>query len=142
MDGFTWSPTRPPLRLLPGDGCCVRDAFCQLLGWPVGSVEWLRFVEDPVGPDLYRLIEHVGLEWYDPACQPHRAELAASLDHPGIVLYGLTYPEPLDPSGIGHRGHVLYQPHLRHPQPLPLRYQAFQPEVVNVIVDMRQAPRL
>lgn len=141
MEGFTWSAATPMPRLLSGDGWCVRDAFCQLLDWPVGSAEWLRFVENPEGPDIYRLIEHLGLEWYDPACPPHWAELAARLDHPGIILYDLTYPDPFEPEGVGHRGHVLYQPHLRYPRPLSLRYQAFDPEVVNVIVDTRQAPR-
>jgi hypothetical protein len=141
MSRFTWSPITSQLRPLPGDGWCVRDAFCQLLGWPVGSLEWTRFVEDPGGPDLYRLIDHLGLEWFDPAAPQHQAALADRLDHPGIFLYGLTYPDPLAASGVGHRGHVTYQPHLRRPQPLPLRYQAFQPDLVNVIVDTRQPPR-
>ncbi len=95
MAGFTWSPPAPQLRLVPGDGWCVRDALCQLFGWPIDSEEGLRFVENPEGADLYRLIEHLGLEWYDPAHQPHEEELATRLDHPGIVLYGLTYiPTP------------------------------------------------
>jgi hypothetical protein len=51
--------------------------------------------------------------------------------------HGLTYLDPLDPAGVGHRGHVLYRPHLRYPQPLPPQYQAFQPDIVNVIVDVR-----
>jgi hypothetical protein len=141
MADFVWSPTSPQPKPLPGDCWCVRDAFCRLLDWPVGSAEWLSFVEDPVGLDVYRLIDHLGLEWYDPAAPQHQAALAARLNHPGIWLLGLTYPDPLQPSRVGHRGHVVYQPHLRYPRPLPMEYQAFQPDLVNIIVDVRQRPR-
>jgi hypothetical protein len=139
MAGFEWLPRQLPTNPLPGDAWCVRDAFCQLLGWSEGSVEWSRFIEARCLADMPRLIDELGLESYDPDYAPHAAELVKKLDHPGIVAYNLTYPDPLDPSGFGHVSHVMYEPDLRHLRGLPLGYQAFMPERFNVIVDTRQS---
>src|SRR6266849_3820739 len=101
MAGFKWTHRELPTNPLPGDGWCVRDAFCELFRWPPGSDEWNAFIEIPYHEDMPRLIEHLGLESYDPEYRPHAEKLAARLDHPGIVAYNLTYPDPGEPSGFG-----------------------------------------
>lgn len=140
MQGFVWSE-RPPLPQIPrppgGDLWCIRDAFCALMGWPPESEDWSAFIEAPDGPDMYRLIEHLGLEWFDPEYYPHLPEINARLDHPGILLYDLFIPTP---AGIRPIGHTMYEPHLRKPRWLPRRYAPYRPGLVNVIVDTRQSP--
>ena len=62
MDGFEWSPALPYIPMEPGeDGWCVRNAFCALFGWTPDSDEWWRFREGPVGRDVARLAERLGL---------------------------------------------------------------------------------
>jgi hypothetical protein len=65
MAGFNWSPVtaHDPADAQDGSsGWCVRDAFCQLLGWEPGSAEWSRFIEWPKGTDIPQLAAHLGLK--------------------------------------------------------------------------------
>jgi hypothetical protein len=62
---------------------------------------------------------------------PHAEQLAERLDHPSIACWKLHAVQ---------LGHVLYQPHLRFPRPLPIQYWEFTPELFRIIVDPRQAP--
>ncbi len=136
MAGFEWAPRTidPAARALPGDLWCVRDSICALMQWPAGSEEWLRFIEAPDGPsDMERLLDHLGLVAYDPEYPDHVPRLAGAGDHPGIACYKF------------HRQrmeHMMYQPHLRHFIPLPPQYAAADPnpELFQIIVDLRQAP--
>lgn len=114
-----------------GDGWCVRDAFCELFRWPVGSDEWLAFVEGPHPEDMDRLTEHLGLEWFDPGHPAHIGPLSERLDHPGATCWKLH---------AVRMSHVIYQPHLRYERPLPEQYWPFQPERFRVLVDARQEP--
>jgi len=131
-----WTPRTidPSTRLLPGDLWCVRDSVSELMGWPPGSLEWLRFIEAPDGPgDMERLLAHLGLVSYDPEYPGHVEPLRKALDHPGIACYKF------------HRmrmEHCMYQPHLRHFIPLPAQYLSADPnpKLFQVIVDLRQAP--
>lgn len=136
MEGFEWTSRTidPAARALPGDLWCVRDSFSALMGWSPTSNEWSRFIEAPDGPsDMQRLTEHLGLTSYDPEYPGHVEPLRQALDHPGIASYKF------------HRvrmEHCMYQPHLRHFEPLPPQYLAADPnpEVFQIIVDLRQAP--
>lgn len=135
MADFAWSPATisPAMRRLPGDLYCVRDAICTLMGWQPFSEEWCRFVEAPSAADVDRLIVHLGLDWCDPDREPEK--FVQFLDHPGIAVYAF------------HRqriSHQMYQPHIRHLQPLPPRYFDADPdpELFRVIVDLRQLPGL
>jgi hypothetical protein len=132
MRGFTWStqPVTGPWNV-EGDGWCVRDAFCALFRWQLGGEDAGAFIEG-VGPeDMERLTSHLGLEWYDPVYRPHALELAQRLDHPGITCFNLRAVRV---------AHVVYQPHLRRPRPLPRQYHAYDPELFRVLVDVRQDP--
>lgn len=136
MVGFEWTPTTvtPAMRSLPGDLWCVRDSFCALMRWPPGSEEWSRFIEAPNGPaDMERLLNHLGLDSYDPEYADHGDLMRESLDHPGIVCYKF-HSQRME--------HCQYQPHLRHFQPLPPQYVIADPspELFQVIVDLRQDP--
>lgn len=132
MIGFEWSEREIPLSNgLPGDFWCVRDAFSELMGWAPGSEEWLRFIEAPLPGDMDRLVDHLGLLWFDPEHEPHREPLAALLEHPGITVYAFHTMQ---------LSHVLYQPHLRHLRPLPVQYSRIPAELFRVIVDSRQVP--
>jgi hypothetical protein len=138
MLGFVWAPKTitPAMRALPGDLWCVRDAFCALMGWQPGSGEWRCFIEAQNGPaDMERLIDHLGLVSLDPEYPGHASLLQQALDHPGIASYKL------------HRvqlEHLQYQPHLRHFVPLPSQYLLADPdpELFQIIVDLRQGPHL
>lgn len=137
MLGFTWSPRtiNSVLRQSSGDFWCVRDSFSELMGWPPGSEEWGRFIELPDGPaDLERLINHLGLVWYDPEYPDHSKSLGQALDHPGIACYKFQQIS---------MEHCMYQPHLRHFIDLPQQYQVIvdpEPELFQIIVDLRQLP--
>jgi hypothetical protein len=155
MHGFVWSEAPPYIGSEPGeDGWCLRDAYCELLGWQPGSAEWSRFdIEGPVGEDTFRLADHLGLASYD----LHRDwnELIADMAHPGAALF------------LFHRyrkAHIVYVHDVRwlmHHWPVPdgrpalpsqrqlispgwpLTYPhiARGPELGAVIVDRRQMPR-
>jgi len=101
------------------------------MGWPPGSENWVRFIEAPIPEDLDRLDEYLGLVVIDPAIAQHREELLALLDHPGIAGY--------DFHGM-KVSHAQYQPHLRHFQPLPGEYNAFDSnsELVRIVVNPRR----
>jgi|GEM_PF-6820664 len=136
MIGFTWSErcVSPASRQLPGDLWCVRDAFSALMHWEPGSQELSQFIEAPDGQaDLERLIDHLGLFAYDPECPEHADPLRQAIDRPGIACHKL------------HRvriEHCMFQPHVRHFLPLPpvYRHVAPQPELFQIIVDVRQDP--
>ena len=136
MRHFKWSPREiaPAHRLLPGDLWCVRDAFCALMGWAQGSSEWNAFIEAPAPDDMDRLIVHLGLVWFDPDHEPHRAGLEAALDHPGVACYNL---------GRVRMSHCLFQPHVRYPRDLPIEYRLIDPhpELFCIVIDTRQPPR-
>lgn len=136
MRGFTWTERPSPRDIRApagGDLWCLRNVFCQLMGWPHGSEDWQAFIEAPEGKDTYRLIDHLGLERFDPLC--HQSELEVRLDHPGVLLFDLSIPSP-----VGHMGHMIYEPHLRDCRGLPPEYASYRPELVNVIIDTRQYP--
>ena len=134
MMGFTWTgPASPSSNPALGDNWCMRDALCKLFGWPVGSKEWHAFIEGPGPADMDRLLDHLGLKWYDPEYDPHWSELAELLDHPGIILYK---------SRQLRVEHALYEPHLRHIRGLPPIYWNHAPdwELFQYIPDVRQEP--
>lgn len=136
MTGFTWTgPTTPGLNPALGDNWCVRDALCNLFGWPVGSTEWHSFIEGPAPTDMERLLDHLGLKGYDPEYGPHWSQLAEQLDHPGVILYK---------SHQLKREHALYEPHLRHIRGLdPVYwYHASDWELFQYIPDVRQQPHV
>lgn len=136
MQGFSWSERMidPAKRLLPGDLWCVRDAFCQLMGWPPGSNEWHSFIEDPIPGDVERLVDHLGLCWVDPTFPDHRQTYLANLDHPGVAIYALHAVK---------ESHAQFQPHIRCLRPLPAAYSVLDPnpELFRIIIDVRQPPR-
>jgi hypothetical protein len=136
MAGFRWSEREGDLahRPAPGDLWCVRDAFCALMRWEPGSNEWDSFVEAPLPGDMDRLVEHLGLVWFDPEHESHKLGLQASLDHPGITVYAFH---------LVQMSHCLYQPHIRHLRDLPPQYRLIDlnPELFRIIVDTRQPPR-
>lgn len=133
MRDFEWSPREidPAQRLIPGDLWCVRDAFCALLGWKPGSDEWKRSIEAPTPDDMDRLIDHLGLVWFDPEYQPHWQLLQSQLDHPGISFFTLHSVR---------MSHCMYQPHLRHLLGLPPQYASYPVEMYRIVVDTRQLP--
>jgi len=133
MRGFRWTPREIPpfLRALPGDLWCLRNAYCALFGWEEGSDEWNRFIEAPDRGDPDRLIEHLGLSWFDPDYPPHREVWKTRLDHPGISFYAIHSLQI---------AHCIYQPHVRHLQPLPDEYQRYSPELFRIVIDIRQPP--
>ncbi len=132
MVGFEWSTygMGPPAGL-GGDGWCVRDALSDLFGWPVGDSEWLSFIEAPEPADMDRLVDHLGLEWYDPDYADHVSRLTERVDHPGISCWKLHALQ---------MGHVIYQPHLRYERPLLQQYWPYKPERYRILVDVRQDP--
>lgn len=129
---FEWSSRSitPAMRAVPSDLWCVRDAFSELMGWPPGSDEWSRFIEEPNPDEMERLTDHLGLKWCDPDRQPET--FATFTDHPGISVYAFHTHQ---------MSHVMYQPHLRHLRSLPPQYGGIPAELFRIIADIRQQPR-
>ncbi len=83
------------LQQPPGDGWCVRDAFCELMNWPEHSDEWNRFIEGPTLEDVIRLGNRLGLHrlhwdadkrrWLSD--HPDSFDSEPRLDHPGVVIF-------------------------------------------------------
>lgn len=131
MARFQWSTTGSPLPPgAPGDGFCVRDALSELFKWPVGGSDWLAFIEGPEAADLERLLSHLGLQAFDPDVEAEH--LRPHLDHPGVSVWALH---------AIRLSHVLYEPHIRFPRPLPQQYLSYGPERFRVFVDLIQPPR-
>ena len=135
MRDFHWSlrGIDPMHQALPGNLWCVRDAFCALMGWVEGSDEWNAFIEAPAPEDMDRLIEHLGLVWFDLGAAPVGARNEAAGDHPGISCYNLRRLA---------LSHLVYEPNLRHLRGLPVQYRLIDPdpELFGVIADLRQPP--
>lgn len=131
MVGFEWTHRviTPAMRATPGDLWCVRDAFSELMGWPPGSDDWLRFIDAPNPGDMDRLTDHLGLVWCDPDRQPEI--LATFLDHPGISVYAFHTHQ---------MSHVMYQPHVGHLRDLPPQYGDIPAELFRIIADLRNPP--
>ncbi len=141
LEGFTWTSkdlddnnlNRSQLEV-PGDGWCVRDAFCELMNWPENSDEWNRFVENPSFDDVIRLGNRLGLHrlfWDEKTLcwrndNPDSHAIEPGLDHPGVVIFWL---EPLETF------HCSYSPDLRSYPHLPIRYFEFRPEAVMALMD-------
>lgn len=94
MAGFRWEHTESRVRTrgrpaLPdgGDGYCLRDAVCELMGWVPGSPPWHSFPESPDGHDLGALDTHLGLTSYDISYPEDLARLATHVDHPGFAMF-------------------------------------------------------
>lgn len=106
----------------------MRDAICELFGWPPESEDWKAFIEGPGDEDVLRLCEHLGLEVFDPIYPEHRKELEERLDYPGICLYLFRRFQAM---------HCMYQPDIRNLRPLPPQYSFFKPdpELVRIVVD-------
>jgi hypothetical protein len=137
MDGFTWTKPAASLNIpvVPGDdGWCVRDAICELLAWPRDSKNWRAFVEAPQSSDFHRLIDYLGLSWFD----LYGPQLVNNLVHPGILLYFLECPGM--PSDL-LMAHTVFETDLRRIVGIPDNYAPYNPELVAVIVDIQQPPR-
>ena len=103
MVGFEWSPTLRYVSTEPGeDGWCMRDAVCQLFGWPPGSENWSAFIEGVRGEDTPRLAEHLGLACFQ--IPQDWNELIQRLDHPGAAIFDFH---------VYQKSHVVYFAHLR-----------------------------
>jgi hypothetical protein len=136
MDGFAWTKQSVSLNIpiVPGGNLwCVRDTIGQLLGWPPGSENWYAFVKAPSSTDFYRLIDHLGLSWFD--C--HEPQLANHLMHPGILVYFLNVPGMPPDRPMAH---TVFEPDLQNCNGIPYNYASYSPELFGVIVDMRQSP--
>lgn len=150
MTGFEWSPTgSAPVQLPePGsDGWCVRDAVCELFGWPPGSEEWYRFIEFPNGRDIERMCTHLGLEMFTVTDPVEWNKLIKKLDHPGLASF--VFPS------VG-AAHIVYVHHIHallhhwptrgrmNPEllyagwPLDSGHLKYGAELDTVIVDTRQ----
>jgi hypothetical protein len=57
--GFRWEIASNPLGIPDSDRWCVRQALCQLMGWPRGSAEWRSIPPGPPATDLKRLSEEM-----------------------------------------------------------------------------------
>jgi hypothetical protein len=153
MDGFRRSsPAGPPPDPVSGsEGWCVRDSYCQLLGWPRGSPEWHRFVEYPNPDDMLPLARHLGVTVFDVGIPEHWNKLIDELDHPGIATF------ELPGTGMGHAVYVHHVRALLHhwptfggfPRadllsfgwPLGSEHMRYSPRLFWVIVDERQPPQ-
>lgn len=154
MEGFEWSPTAPYVSTVEGgDGWCLRDAVCRLLGWEPGSVDWLRFIEGPHGKDTSRLAGHLGLaefqvpqDWND---------LIGRLDHPGMAVFGFhvyqkshaVYVHDLRwllhhwPASDGRPARSANRRLWRYGWPLRDVHMIRGPVLGEVLVDEQQSPR-
>ena len=153
MGGFEWSDTQPYVPTVPGDnGWCVRDAVCQLFGWPPGSENWSAFIEGPHGEDTAQLAAHLGLTLFDLCARGTYDELSHRAAHPGVALFGF------DKVGMSH---AVYVPDVRwllrywptpdgRPNPQPPRttgwplgpeHMAHGPVLFAVLIDEREPPR-
>lgn len=85
MDGFTWLEETPLEAPIPASAelWCVRNAICQLMGWPPGSEDHGAFIR-PVGTqNILRLAAHLGLTVFD---RDNATELTdQALAHPGTA---------------------------------------------------------
>ena len=132
MARFEWTPhtISPASVAIPGNFWCVRDAVSALMGWPSGSEEWSRFIELPIPEDVEHLMDHLDLPGCDPERQ--RAIFETFLDHGGLAVYNFHACKI---------SHMVYQPHLRHLQPLPPEYDGIDAELFRVYADLRTPAR-
>ena len=86
LEGFKWFSTKDYISEDGSDGWCVRDAFCQLLGWKPGSENWARFIKGPTGLDTLRLAIHLGLTPFE-VVPEYWTELYRRCSHPGVALF-------------------------------------------------------
>jgi len=153
MAGFEWSETPPYVPTVSGDnGWCVRDAVCQLFGWPPGSENWSAFIEGPQGEDTTRLADHLGLTLFDLTAPGAYDELSHRAAHPGVALFGF------DEVDISHvvcvpdvRWLLRYWPTpdgrpnrktaLSTGWPLGPQHMAHGPVLFALIIDERESPR-
>ena len=139
MRGFAWTKPvlGPSVPVVPGgDLWCVRDAFCELMGWPPESEDWQAFIPAPEGADTLRLIDHLGLEHVDP--RSGQSGTAVRLAHPGILFYGLTIPSTV---GTQFLSHAVYEPDLRNYRDIPPEYASYEPVLFDAIIDAHKPPR-
>lgn len=108
MADFKWSLTtapRPGEAQDDGDGWCVRDAFCELLGWPPHSFDWSRFIEWPNGADLLRLATYLGLKKL--RVPEDWNELIRLSVHPGVTHFIFSA------ASAAQKAHVVYTPDIQ-----------------------------
>jgi hypothetical protein len=153
LEGFKWYPTPRFVPTQPGEnGSCVRDAFCQLLGWDRDSENWRRFIEAPKGTDLIRLSLHLGLTVFEVGAPGAWDELARRAAHPGVASF--VFPKYW-------KSHTAYVPDVRWllrywptPDGLPNRrppantgwplgpeHMSLGPRLLAVIIDEREPSR-
>jgi hypothetical protein len=139
MLGFT-GQEEPPLDASIPTGAelwCVRDAICQLMGWPPGSEDYDAFIPLIGTQNMRRLAAHLGLTMFD---SDNATELTDEvLAHPGVVEYDLEVPGVPDGDALAH---MIYVPDLRGlgvPQ-LPPEYDQCNPQLSGFLVDMTQPP--
>jgi hypothetical protein len=140
MRGFTWLEEPPWDGPIPAgaEQWCVRDAICQLMGWPTDSEDYGAFIPLIGTENMRRLADHLGLTMFD---SDNAAELTPDvLAHPGAVEYDLEVPGLADSDALAH---MIYVPDLRGldlPQ-LPPEYDEYNPSLSGFLVDMTQPPR-
>lgn len=122
-------PTFPPEQ----DGWCVRNAVCELMGWGLGSPEFLAFHEELSRDDADRLFDHLGLVRFEFDGDDREGALEAyksSFDHPGLAMWACPAAE---------MSHCTYQPHLQHGQRLGPEHLAMGEWVLfEVVADPTQ----
>ena len=139
MRGFTWLEEPPLDAPIPADAelWCVRDAICQLMGWPPGSEDHDAFIPLVGTQNMHRLATHLGITMFD---RDDAAELTPEdLAHPGAVEYVLEMPGVPDSDPLAH---MIYLPDLRElaHQGLPPVYDEYEPSLSCLLVDMTQPP--
>jgi hypothetical protein len=139
MRGFTWlEEPQLDVPIPAGAGLwCVRDAICQLIGWPPGSEDHGLFIQLPGTQNIRRLATHLGLTMID---RDNAAELTPEvLAHPGAVEYVLEIPGVPDSDALSH---MIYVPDLREVlnQGLTPEYDEYEPSLASVLVDMTHPP--
>ncbi len=124
--GFEWSTGLPSVSRLPvfpgGDFYCVRDAFCDLMGWALDSGEGQSFQQAPKVGDVIRLAHFLGLTVYVAPIPPD-----ADLAHPGLFVYEIA-PRF---QGSGH---------CEHRSDLSLLDPWWIPRIDVAVVDSRRDP--